>query len=157
MFSTLTNGSQIYMLDKGEHLTLKIGQIQTKTVPKPVIGEPFGSLNSTVDIVVNAEGETIKLGNVPGGMSVAHMNNLILTESREGMMQEVENMQRTSQQLLDNIDYHQRVVEECGALMKTLSPQYAKDVATSEKISALEKGMGDLKAMMEKLLNKNIE
>lgn len=142
------------MLDKGEHLTLKVGQIQTKTVPKPIMGEPFGSINSTVDIVVNADGETIKLENVPGGMSVAHMNNLILTESREGMMQEVENMQRTSQQLLDNIGYHERVVEECGTLMKTLSPQYAKDVATNEKITALEKGMDELKAMMGKLLNK---
>lgn len=151
MFSALQSGSPIFVLEKNT-LILKIGQVQSKGAFKPTFGQMY---NTAFDMVVNANGENIAIPNVPSNLSVATIDGLIISETREGMAAEVENLQRMTQQVIDNYEAHKQTVVRCSELLKELNPQLAQEQAQREKIASLEASIDELKAMLSKALTKN--
>lgn len=158
MFNALRQNSPIYILDKGENPSLKIGQIISVTPPTPLYGQ-FS--NMTVDITALVDGQQIVFQKLPSAGNIATSNGLVVAESREIMLSEVEGYMKNSQQILDNIPYHEKVVKTCEEMMKVLNPQFAKAKDQEEKLNALETkvgGMegtlGDIKDMLVKALNK---
>lgn len=158
MFNALRQNNPIYVLDKGENPSLKIGQVLSVTPPIPLYGQYS---NMTVDITALVDGQQIIFQKLPSAGSIATSNGLVVAESKETMLSEVEGFMKNSQQILENIPYHERVVSVCEEMLKTLNPQYAKAKEQEEKLCALEikvGGMegtlGDIKDMLVKALNK---
>lgn len=152
MFSSLQNGSPVYLLDKAT-LTLKYGQITSVGIPKPVLSQPFAANSTTIDIVVNANGESIALPNVHSHLSVETINGIVIAETREGMAREVESIQRVTQQVIDNYEAHKQTVERCTELMRELNPQLAKEQQQEKKIESLETSIEEIKKMLSQLMN----
>lgn len=152
MFSTLHNGSPIYLLDKAA-MKIRVAQVQSVTLPKPIIGQSYAMNTSVVDLIVTSDGETINLQSVPSALSVANQNNVIISETREGMTGEIENMRRISQQVIDNVDFHRENIERCDALLRELNPQLAKEQQQEEKIAQLETSLAEMKEMLARALN----
>lgn len=152
MFSSLQNGSQVYLLDKST-LTLKYGQVTSVSIPKPVMSQPFGSNNTTIDLVVSANGENINLPNVPCVLSVATINGVIVSETREALDAELDGIQRTLQTHVDNRDEYIRSIERCKEVRKELNPQLAKEQAQEEKIERLETSIEEIKKMLSQIVN----
>ena len=90
MFSALRQGSVLYILEKGENPTLKVGQVASITQPN--YNNNFLMNGSTVDISVKVGNETMDFRNVPGAQSVTSYNNAVITETKELMSNEVDNM-----------------------------------------------------------------
>lgn len=160
MFNALHQGSPIYLLDKAT-LTLKVGQVQSIGIPKPSLTQmfPLGT-NTTIDISVVADGETIMLPNIPSNLSVATVNGIIAAESRECMATEVESIERITQQVIDNLEAHKQTVARCHELLKELNPQLAEEQKQKERIAQLESslaamqaGQNELKAMLAQALS----
>lgn len=154
MFNALHNGSTLFLLDKSR-LTLRVGQVQNVSLPKPSVSQPFGMANSTIDIVVAADGESINLPNIPSGLSVATVNGIIVSETKEGIDTEIEGIQRTLQTHIDNYDEYKRAIVRCKEVRKELNPQLAKEQAQEEKIASLENSINELKAMLTQSLSRN--
>lgn len=153
MFSALTNNSPIFILDKSDDLQLKTGHVQTASVPQPVFGQPFGSPNSTIDIVANVEGEATSFKGVPANLSVAHIGTIVLCDTRDAMAAEIENLQRESKHVVASIEYHKKRDKRCTEILKELSPQFAKEQAQEEKIAKLEDAINNLSEMLAAALN----
>lgn len=158
MFSALRQSNPIYVLDKGENPSLKIGQVANVSTPAPLYGQ-FN--NYTVDVTAVVDGLQLIFQKLPSVGSIATSNGLVVAESKEAMLPEVEGYMKNSQNILDNIPYHEKVVKACDGMLKMLNPQFAKAREQEEKISALETkvgGMegtlGDIKEMLTKALNK---
>lgn len=158
MFSTLRQGSDIYILQKGEDSpSLSKGQITTINFPAN-----YGYLNSgTLDIQVKVDGETLEFKQLPSQLGVANYGNTIICESKELMCSEVENMIRNSRQIIDSIPYHEAVIQEGEEMLKSLNPQFAKQKDQEDKINNLETKVGsmeskldDIATMLAKALNK---
>lgn len=152
MFSSLQNGSPVYLLDKAT-LTLKYGQVASVSIPKPVLSQPFAANNTTIDIVVNANGESVALPNVHSHLSSETINGIIIAETREMMAREVESIQRVTQQVIDNFDAHKSTVERCTELLKELNPQLAKEQMQEQKIEKLEESIAKIEKMLSQLVN----
>lgn len=87
---------------------------------------------------------------------------MVVSESKEAMVAEVESMKRISEDILSKIDYHAKTVEECDKMLKVLNPQYAKEVARDEEMSVLKAEVGEIKTslsnmegLLVKMLNDN--
>lgn len=80
--------------------------------------------------------------------SVALYGNVVVAETKELMMQEVEQMVRQSKSVLDSMDYHKKVVSSCDDMMRLLSPTFAKEKDTEHRLDTLEQGLGDIKKML---------
>lgn len=170
MFSGLRQGSLFYILEKGEDLNLKIGQVESVSNPQPkynqyVPSQPFNQPETTVDVKVKIGEEALDFKQLPSNMSIANFgqNGVVVSESKEAMSAEVESMLRTSRGIIESVPYHEKVIQSCDVMLRELNPQFAKEKAQEEKIGMLEMKMGsiegtlnDMMGMLSKALSKNI-
>lgn len=158
MFSALRQGAQVYILEKGETPTLKIGQVVSVGQPKPrynttTPNATFG-LNPelVVDVDVNVNGDDYKFENLSSTATIATYGKAVISDNRDAMLQEVDNMRNSSQQIIDSLDYHKGVVDACGEMFKQLNPNYAKEQQRDDDISRLKSEMGELKGDVAQIL-----
>lgn len=150
MFSALRQGSQVYILEKGNPASLKIGQVVSATSPNQI----YQYLpNSTVDIVVKIDEQTSEFKQLPGSLSIANYNNgnTIISESRDLMAQEVENLIKSSRQALESVPIHKANIEAGEKMLKELSPSYAKQKDQEEKIVSLESKVGGIESKIDSI------
>lgn len=146
MFSLLRQGNSIYILDKTDVPTLKIGQIVN------VSSINYLSYNqNTIDIQVKVDGEVLEFKQLPSMLSVANYNNTIISETKEQMSQEVENMIKTSKQIIENIPYHEKVIESGENILKQLNPQFAQQKDQENKINNLESKVVGIESKLDSI------
>lgn len=159
MFSALRQNGTVYVLDKSNRPVLKIAKVVSVSSI-----QYKNNFSQTVDIVVNSDGETLNFNELPANLSIADFpkTNIVVSESKDSMISEIENMIDTSNHILDSVDYHKGVLESCNDMLVRLNPKFAKEKEQEDKISALEEkvsnienGISDMKSMMSQLLDKN--
>lgn len=167
MFSGLRANSIFYVLDKGQEPKLTIGQVVSVSnpVPKFPTYQP-GQYNpqpmeTTVDVKVKMPDGEAEFKQLPANGQIANSGEVVVSESREAMIAEVEAMLRHSKEVLASRDYHEKVVTNCEQIMCMLNPQIAKDREQEKKIESLEtevsgmKGtLSNIETMLQKALSK---
>jgi len=159
MFSALRQGALLYILEKGESPHFKIGTVDSVTQPRPKYNTfnpsiPFNAnMETIVDIKVNVDNEKKDYIGVPSNASIHGYGNVVISESRDAMVSEVNSMLQTSKQIVDSVDYHKKVIESCEEMLKQLDPDYAKQQERDNAIDSLKSEVGSLKNDMTKILN----
>ena len=69
------------------------------------------------------------------------------------MAQEVNAMLQTSKSIIDNIDYHKRVIHACEEILKEVDPDYAKQQLRDEEINSIKEEVSSLKGDISKVLD----
>lgn len=150
MFSALRQGSVVYILEKGENPVLKVGQIVSITQPN--YSSNFLMNGSTIDINVKVNNQNMDFKNVPSSQSVANYNNAVITETKELMSNEVDNMLQSSRSIVDSVAYHNNIITSCESILKELNPRFAKEKERDEDINNLKDKMGGIESKMDKIL-----
>ena len=151
MFSALRQGSVVYILEKGENPVLKVGQVVSITQPN--YSNNFLMNGSTIDINVKVNDQNMDFKNVPSSQSVANYNNVIITETKELMSNEVDNMLQNSKSIVDSVTYHNNIITSCENILKDLNPRFAKEKERDEDINNLKDKMGGIESKMDKILS----
>ena len=159
MFSGLRQNSLFYILEKGEAVNLKIGQVVSVSNPQPKYNQyqplqPYAQPETTVDIKVKIGDETLDFKQLPSNLSIANFgqNGMVVSESKEAMCAEVEAMLRNSNSILDSIPYHKKVITSCDEMLRQLNPQFAKEKEQEEKIGVLEQKMGGIESTLNQMM-----
>ena len=150
MFSALRQGSIIYILEKGENPSLKIGQVISITQPN--YSNNFLVNGATIDISVKVGTDNMDFRNVPSSQSVTNYNNIVITETKELMLNEVDNMLQNSKSIVDSVSYHNNVITSCENILKDLNPKFAREKERDEDINNLKDKMGGIESKMDKIL-----
>ena len=150
MFSALRQGSVVYILEKGENPVLKVGQVVSITQPN--YSNNFLMNGSTIDINVKVNDQNMDFKNVPSSQSVANYNNAVITETKELMSNEVDNMLQSSRSIVDSVTYHNNIITSCESILKELNPRFAKEKERDEDINNLKDKMGGIESKMDKIL-----
>lgn len=150
MFSALRQGSVVYILEKGENPVLKIGQVVSITQPN--YSSNFLMNGSTIDINVKVNNQNMDFKNVPSSQSIANYNNAVITETKELMSNEVDNMLQSSRSIVDSVTYHNNIITSCENILKELNPRFAKEKERDEDINNLKDKMGGIESKMDKIL-----
>lgn len=157
MFSALRESSPFYILRKGDKPELQTGQVVSVSQPKtkygttPMIGQ-YG-IETTVDVTVKVNDETVDFKQLPSNLEIANFGNngIVVSESRNAMLCEVEAMLRNSKSILDSMDYHKSVIEVCELMQKELNPQLRLELEREDKISNLESKIGGMEDSISQL------
>lgn len=149
MFSSLSQGSIVYILDKSDRPKLKFGEILGVSAPK------FQNLGSTVDLKINVEGTTQDYGNIPSNSSIVSYNNgkITISETKQGLQSEVESVLQNSKQIVNNIDTYKQNIIDCEEILKELNPQFAKDKERDDRLNNLEMKFQGVETKIDKILN----
>ena len=116
MFQGLRPNSIFYVLDKSGEPVLKIGQVESVSNPQPKFPtyQPgqigMQGMETTVDIKVKMQDGEAEFKQLPSNAQIANSGTLVVSESREAMLSEVEALLKMSRDVLASKDYHEKVV-----------------------------------------------
>ena len=110
---------------------------------------------NTVDLKVKIDGEIQEFNSIPSINSVVSYNSgkIIISESKQGIQTEVENILQNSKQILNSIDTYKQNVIDCENILKQLNPQFAIDKERDERLSSLENRFDGFESKLDKIFN----
>ena len=151
MFSALSQGSPIYLLDKTSTPKFDVGEIVGVSQPKVNYGQP----QTTVDLKVKVDDTIQEFNNLPSINSIVTYNGgkLVISETKQAIQNEVETILNKSQQILNNIDIYKESISECENILKQLNPQFAIDKERDERLSSLENRFDGFESKLDKIFN----
>ena len=158
MFQAVRQGNLFYILEKGDELKLKIGQVVSASNPQPKYGQfntPTFSAQPemTVDVRVKVDDETMDFKQLNANASIANSGNVVVSDSKDAMSAEVEGLLRTSKGILDSIPYHENMLVSCDAILRDLNPTFKKEKEQEEKMTMLEGEVMGIKDTLGEMMN----
>lgn len=145
----------VYILTKGDTPALKTGVVQSVSSPVTKFGTQLmpGQFqqDTVIDLTVKVGDELLTFKQLPSASVIASSGNMVVSESRDAMVAEVENMMRTSKEVLESVDYHRNALEACESIMCSLNPRLAEEKEQKVKIETLERKIGGIEASLENM------
>lgn len=152
MFSALTQGSLIYLLEKTPEPKFKIGEVVG--ISQPRINYSLNS-QATVDIKAKVDDTVQEFYSIPAINTLISYNNgqLIISETKQGIQNEVEGILQNSKQVLDNLDTYQKNVTDCEDILKQINPQFARDKERDDRLLNLESRFEGVESKLDEIFN----
>lgn len=159
MFSAISQGSPIYIIDKTDGLKYKTGEVIGVTQSNNAFGGTFGTNtfapNGTVTIKVKVDNNVIDYPEIPRNGSVMSYNNgaTVVCENKQVVITELENTLQHTKQILANISKYEKLVSDCEDVLKELNPVFAKDKERDDRINGLDSKVTSMEGKLDKILN----
>lgn len=149
MFSALSQGSPIFLLDKTSTLDYKVGEVVGVSSPK------FNSFGNTVDLKIKVDDSIQEFNNISSVSNYTSYNNgkIIISESKQSIQNEIEGILQNRRQILNNIDVYKEEILQCENILKQLSPQFAIDRERDERLSNLETRFDGVESKLDKIFD----
>ena len=158
MFSNLRSGSQVYILHKDVTPYIEVGQVVSvsQPIPRYQANNFMAPQELVVDVVVNVNGNNITLQKLPASLDVADQGtangSLFISTSRESMNTEITSLRQKSQDIINSIDYHKKVIQDCEVLLQRLNPEFAEQKQQKQEIDNLKAQMSEMMNGMKELM-----
>ena len=158
MFSALSQGSPIYIIDKTDGLKYKTGEVVSITQGN-LFNTNFGTQsftpNGTITIKVKVDNSVIDYPEAPRNGSIMSYNNgaTVLCDNKQSMINEIENTLQQTKQILTNRNKYEKVVDDCETILKDVNPVFAKDKERDERINSLDGKVTSMEGKLDKILN----
>lgn len=165
MLSGLRQGTPVYVLYKNEprFAVGKVAQVSNQYPPQFNFQQPLNpnTMGMMVDLSIEVDGKTETYPRIPINSSIAEFpdKGVILSETRDGIVNEINVIRNASQTAIDQVDLHKRIIASCDQLLLDLNPQLKHDQEQANKIARLEEqlaGMSEQIAAMTGLLSKSL-
>lgn len=158
MFSALSQGSPIYIIDKTDGLKYKTGEV-VNVIQGNAFGGTFGTTsfapNGTITLKVKVDNNVIDYPEIPRNGSAMSYNNgaTVVCETKQGLITELENTLQHNKQILAERPKYEQIVSDCENLLKELNPVFAKDKERDDRINNLDTKVTSMEGKLDKILN----
>lgn len=163
MLSGLRPGTPVFVLNKNE-LRFKNGKVVSVSnqYPQYNFQQPLNPGNGpVVDMAIEIDGKAETFPRIPLNSTIAEFpdKGVIISETRDGIINEVNVIRGASQAAIDQVEVHKRVIASCDQLLFDLNPQLRKDQEQAQEIANLKQqlaGMSDQIAALTGMLSKSL-
>lgn len=163
MFSNLSKNQQVFIIDKRESGSLKIGVVDEIKTANPYQVNTLGMTPTLpFDIVVRYEGgATETFPQLPPSQSVQTYNNgdVIVCDSRDVAQMEIDKINAFCIRHIELMPHYETLRDSTEQMKRQLNPSYAKQQETDEEIrnlknvtSQMSGTLVEMKGMMEKMI-----
>ena len=158
MFSNLRINSQLYILHRDTTPYIEIGQVISVSQPRPKFqtGNYITPQEQVVDIVVNINGNNITLQSLPANLDVADQGtingSLFISTSRDAMNTEINSMRQKSLDIINSVENHKKIVQDCELLLQRLNPEFAEQKQQKQEIDMLKTQVSEMMNGMKELM-----
>ena len=155
----------MYVLYKNEprFAVGKVAQVSNQYPPQFNFQQPLNpnNMGMMVDLSIEVDGKTETYPRIPINSSIAEFpdKGVILSETRDGIVNEINVIRNASQTAIDQVDLHKRIIASCDQLLLDLNPQLKHEQEQAGKIARLEEqlaGMSDQIAALTGMLSKSL-
>ena len=160
MFSNLRPGSKLYILHKDNSPYIEIGQVVSVSQPVPRIqtNSFMAPQELVVDIIVNINNNNVTLQKLPANLDTADQGttngSLFISVSRELMNSELSSIRQKSQDIINSIDHHKKIIQDYDLLMQSLNPEFAEQKQQRQEIDNLKLQMSEMMSNMKELMDR---
>lgn len=158
MFSNLRTNSQIYILHRDTTPYVEIGQVVNVSQPRSKFqtGSYIVPQEQVVDIVVSVNGNNITLQSLPANLDVADQGtlngSLFISTSKDAMNTEINSMRQKSLDIINSVDHHKKVIQDCEQLLQRLNPEFAEQKQQKQEIDMLKTQVSEMMNGMKELM-----
>lgn len=153
-FQNLRNNHQIYILHKDQTPTLEMGVVTSVSAPVPKYGTNNLYGDMILDITVDVNGTPTNFQKLPANGDIADFGKgIVISSSREAMNNEIESMKKRSLDIINSIDFHKNVVENCDKILIQLNPEIAEKQRQERENKELREELNSLKQMFQEFLS----
>ncbi len=158
MFSNLRTNSQLYILHKDTNPYIEVGQVVSVSQPRPRYQATnfMAPQEQVVDIVVSVNGNNITLQSLPANLDVADQGtingSLFITTSRDAMNSEINSMRQKSLDIINSVEHHKKVIQDCEILLQRLNPEFAEQKQQKQEIDMLKSQVSEVMNSMKELM-----
>lgn len=158
MFSNLRTNSQIYILHRDTTPYIEIGQVVSVSQPRPryQTNNYIAPQEQVVDIVVGINGNNITLQSLPANLDVADQGtingSLFISTQRDAMNTEINSMRQKSLDIINSVEHHKKVIQDCEVLLQRLNPEFAEQKQQKQEIDMLKTQMSEMMLGMKELM-----
>ena len=158
MFSNLRTNSQIFILHKDTNPYIEVGQVVSVSQPRPryQTSNFMAPQEQVVDVVVGINGSNITLQSLPANLDVADQGtingSLFITTSRDAMNSEINSMRQKSLDIINSIEHHKKVIQDCEILLQRLNPEFAEQKQQKQEIDMLKSQVSEMMNGMKELM-----
>lgn len=156
MFQNLRAGTPLYVLDKRTPQVV-IYEVVKVTLKQKVDASlqamwPPKTFN-VADIEVKNDSQNVTFKDVPAELSVADYGEtgVVMSETREAILSEIENFRSASQRGLNEVPKLQKNVEACDAMIQLLNPKAKEEAERAKEFSTIKDEVAEIKKMMAEL------
>lgn len=156
MFQNLRTGTPLYVLDKKTPQVVIYEVV--KTTPKQKVDATLQTIwppktFNVVDIEVKNESQNVTFKDVPAELSVADYGEtgVVMSETREAILSEIENFRQASQRGLDDVPRLKKNVESCDAMIQLLNPKAKEEAERAKEFSTIKEEVAEIKKMMAEM------
>lgn len=162
MFQSLRINNPVYIFHKGNTPYLEVGYITQVSVPKPKYQIPptFGATQElVVDITAKVNNQITNYNGLPAQLDVADSfsngESIVISDNKEAMNAEILSLKQKSIEIVDSIEFHKNLIENCDKLLSELNPEYAEKQAQRVEIDELKIQMSQMSKSMLDLMETN--
>lgn len=158
MFSNLRTNSQLYILHRDTTPYIEIGQVVSVSQLRPRFqtNSYITPQEQVVDVVVSINGNNITLQSLPANLDVADQGtingSLFISTSRDAMNTEINSMRQKSLDIINSIDIHKKIIQDCELLLQRLNPEFAEQKQQKQEIDNLKAQMSEMMNGMKELM-----
>lgn len=161
MFSNLSKGSKIYILEPKNNMLVSTGTVVDATMPMPKYktinpNNFFGQQHELVmDISVTINGEKKDFKQVPSNMTIADFgpDSIVLADSRESMLEYCNSEFKKNDEVVNNIELYKTRRNDFKRAINQINPYLATSPEKDSAISALETKVNGLENDLKQALN----
>ena len=160
MFQSLRPNSQIFVLHRGDNLSLETGFVSNVSIPRPkfnqqpIIGKPQ---EMVVDIAIKLNAQTVNYSNLDAGADLAESysngENIVIATSREAMNSELTNLKQRSYDIINSVEQHKHLISEYDRVLTELNPEFAEREQQKTEIKMLKEQIGTMSQNMATLMS----
>lgn len=158
MFSNLRTNSQLYILHKDTNPYIEVGQVVSVSQPRSRYQTPnfMAPQEQVVDIVASVNGSNITLQSLPANLDAADQGtingSLFITTSRDAMNSEINSMRQKSLDIINSIEHHKKIIQDCELLLQRLNPEFAEQKQQKQEIDMLKSQVSEMMNGMKELM-----
>lgn len=157
MFQSLSQGAILPVLFKNEPRRVVDGKVISVNTHMPIYNpsQPMAMLNGLVtDITVQVENDTVPFSGLPANGVIANFpdKGYFIATDNSLIIRELESMESTSQQVLDQIPFHEKMVEDCKALKLQRQPDKQKEVQQAQEIENLKTQLSEMNGKFDRMV-----
>ena len=160
MFQSLRPNSQIFVLHRGDNLSIESGFVSNVSIPRPkfnqqpILGKPQ---ELVVDISVKLNSQVVNYNNLDASADIAESysngENIIIATSREAMNSELSNLKQRSYDIINSIEQHKHLINEYEKVLTELNPEFAEREQQKNEIKIIKDQMNTMSQNMVALMS----
>ena len=124
-------------------------------VPKYPLATTFGNQEMLVDIVIKINNQEITYQKLPANSDIADFGNtgIVLSASREAINSEIISLKTKSEDIINSVDYHKNVINDCDKLLSELNPDFAERQKQQDEIEMLKEQISSVAESVSTLIS----